>query len=73
MQEELTWYGVDWSGPVPHSDLDQVIVPEVPNPLPSYLFAVLEREVNPTLKSMENIGHTCVLVRAFVRTFTVDA
>ena len=34
LQDEVEQYGVDWGGPVPHGDTDEMIcVPETSNPL----------------------------------------
>lgn len=66
----MQWYGVDLSGPVASSDVEQVEVTEASNPLPSYLFEVLQREINSDSISMDSVGHKYVLVRAFVHTFS---
>lgn len=43
----MQWYGIDWTGPIATSeDVEEVVVPEVDNPLPDYLSEVLLREID---------------------------
>ena len=68
----MQWYGVNWYGPVTSDGPEQVIVAEVVNPLPPYMYEVLERENNHNCIDMVNLGHMYTVVRSFVHTFSVD-
>ena len=37
LQEELTWYRIDWAGPVTTDSTDQVHIRLCQNPLPQYI------------------------------------
>lgn len=67
LQEELTWYGIDWSGPVSSmGDNEDVVIPIVHNPLSSHMFDVLQGEIDPTVG---DVTECYIATRIFVHAY----
>lgn len=68
-QEELFWYGIDWTGPIP-TDVESVDIPPV-NLLPPILQDVLLQEIDPT-RVHDNPEQLYIATRVFVHTFALN-
>ena len=70
-QEELQWYGVDWTGPIsiedPTDDVARVVLPPLNNPLPRFLYDILIQNID--VPSVEDPEHMYIVARSFVHTF----
>lgn len=69
LQEELTWHGVEWTGPVSTDSTDQIDVPLCRNPLPQYLYDILLQYINVHAFDVIESEQMYIATRLFVETF----
>ena len=68
-QEELDYFGIDWTGPVPTDSAAQVHVPSCRNPLPRYLYDVLVQYIDPFSFDVNDSEEMYINTRTFVQSF----
>lgn len=51
IKQDVHLYGIDWNGPIPEEDDNQIDVPEVRNPLQDQDFQRLQAVIHPLAQS----------------------